>query len=315
MLGSIRMKMRYRRAPEPRDLTTTKRNYHNTDVLKSPTLEESRATAELFTTSEFWSPGHGCKRGEPAIRENKITGHPEICFSARCGVSEERRARASEASLISTASLGEPGEEEMGGKRAEASRRPVTDAIRSSGRSPLPGSASERGSVMGTASVYIERPAGSPVHVEEAPAAGQRMMLSTGAARSWIPNLYLFILLFFASSCHVLHAQGLFARMCPAGLCQSSKTKAVEKTAEKCESESGGWGGGCECEYGAGCLSGDGEPGGAGRREVAEGVRKTGPLASLSPPQTQPHSLSLLLVVVVVVMVVMTLIKLDVLCA
>ncbi|CAL8285904.1 unnamed protein product [Arctogadus glacialis] len=209
MLGSIRMKMRYRRAPEPRDLTTTKRNYHNTDVLKSPTLEESRATAELFPTSEFWSPGHGSKRGEPAIRENKITGHPQICFSARCGVSEERRARASEASLISTASLGEPGEEEMGGKRGEAKhRRPVTDAIRSSGRSPLPGSASERGSVMGTASVYIERPAGSPVHVEEAPAAGQRMMLSTGAARSWIPNLYLFILLFFASSCHVLHAQG-----------------------------------------------------------------------------------------------------------
>ncbi|CAL8271773.1 unnamed protein product [Gadus morhua 'NCC'] len=147
---------------------------------------------------------------------------------------------------VSTASLGEPGEEEMGGKRGEAKhRRPVTDAIRSSGRSPLPGSASERGSVMGTANVYIKRPAGSPVHVEEAPAAGQRMMLSTGAARSWIPNLYLFILLFFASSCHVLHAQG----------------QSMSRS----------------------------------RRLLPR------PLASLSPPQTQPHSLSLLLVRVVMV--------------
>ena len=204
------MKMRYRGAPAPRDLTTAKRNYHNTDVLKSSTLEESRAAAELSLTSEFWSPGHRSQRGEPAIRGNKITGHPEICFSARCGVSEERRESASEGSLISTARLGEPGEEETGGKRAEAKhRRPVTEAIiRSRGWSALPGSPSERGSVMGTANVDTDRPAGSPVHVEEeAPAAGQRMMPSTGAARSWSPNLCLFILL-LASSCHVLHAQG-----------------------------------------------------------------------------------------------------------
>ncbi|CAL8330911.1 unnamed protein product [Lota lota] len=185
--------MRYRRAPEPRDLTTTKRNYYNTDVLKNPTLEESRATAKLFPTSEFWSPGHGSERGEPAIRENKITGHPEICFSARCGKSRR---------------LGEPGEEEKGAKRGETKHwRPVTDAISSSSLSPLPGSSPERGFVMGTANVYIDRPVGSPVHVEEAPAAGQKLMLSAGAARSWSPNLCLFILL-LASSCHVLHAQG-----------------------------------------------------------------------------------------------------------
>ncbi|KAJ3614774.1 hypothetical protein NHX12_018344 [Muraenolepis orangiensis] len=95
------MTMRFRRALEPKDLATTKRNYYNTDVLKISTLEESLATAELFLTSDYTSP----------------------------------------------------------------------------------------------------------VHVEETPAAGQMLMLSTGATRSVSRRLHLFILLLLASSSHVLHAQ------------------------------------------------------------------------------------------------------------
>ncbi|KAJ3614000.1 hypothetical protein NHX12_017577 [Muraenolepis orangiensis] len=95
------MTMRFRRALEPKDLATTKRNYYNTDGLKISTLEESLATAELNLTSDYTSP----------------------------------------------------------------------------------------------------------VHVEETPAAGQMLMLSTGATRSVSRRLHLFILLLLSSSCHVLHAQ------------------------------------------------------------------------------------------------------------
>ncbi|KAJ3615241.1 hypothetical protein NHX12_018809 [Muraenolepis orangiensis] len=159
----------------------------------------------MFLTSEFWSPGLGSPRREPVITENETAGLTEICFPDRCGVSEERSVSGPEASLMSTSRLGEPGEEETGGERGETKPwRPVTDAISGSSLSPLPVSSFERSATMATENLNI----GSPVHGEETPAAGQMLMLSTGATRSVSRRLHLFILLLLASSFHVLHAQG-----------------------------------------------------------------------------------------------------------